>query len=115
MGNIKFYKSIEDDDKFVVSHGEIDNDGYVLLEEHTSVDDSHLPRCRVNGDKVEVEIGDSESNHYIMWIALVSGDTVKMLKVTPSSNPCITFDYINDDTYIYSYCNLHGLWVSKVE
>ncbi len=80
--------------------------------------EKHVPIYNIINDKIEVLVGDvmhpMESEHYIMWIAKVTDTSVNMKKLYPNSEPKLEFEYIKDSK-IYSYCNLHGLWMSEVK
>ena len=55
-----------------------------------------------------------ETDHYIMWITLVSeGKTTKEL-LKPGQPAEAKFQYI-PGSVIYAYCNKHGLWKKEVE
>lgn len=80
--------------------------------------EKHVPVCKLEGDKLIVTVGEVEhpmtNEHYIMFIAQVAGENINIIKLKPNDLPTATFPYIENAT-IYSYCNLHGLWSTKVE
>lgn len=80
--------------------------------------EKHVPIYEINNDKIKVTIGEVEhpmlDNHYITFIAQISNDEVNMIKLNPGDKPCATFDYI-ENSKIYEYCNLHGLWVTDIK
>lgn len=80
--------------------------------------EKHVPACKKEGENLVVTVGEVEhpmtSDHYIMFIAQVSGENINIKKLTPNDLPTATFPYIEKST-IYAYCNLHGLWSSEVE
>ena len=51
--------------------------------------------------------------HYIMWIAVVKGNKIVRLDLKPTDEPKATFNYEENST-IYAYCNLHGLWKKEI-
>ena len=75
--------------------------------------EKHVPYCEVKDNKINVSVGEilhpMSEEHYIMWIALVSGGEIIKINLKPGDAPEGMFDYKEDAT-IYSYCNLHGLW-----
>lgn len=79
--------------------------------------EKHVPYCKIMEDKVEVQIGEvihpMEKEHYIMWIALVSDNSITKVNLKPSDIPVKTFNYIKDST-VYAYCNKHGLWKKEI-
>lgn len=52
--------------------------------------------------------------HYIPWIVIKTDRGVYRKSLTPSQEPEASFIIHKDEEVqeIYSYCNLHGLWVS---
>ena len=92
-----------------------------LQEEKANVVDAstekHVPSYEIKGDMIEVQVGEVEhpmtQEHYIMWIALVSGNKMEKVLLTPDDKPVAKFHY-EKDAEIYAYCNLHGLWKVKV-
>ncbi|MEG1008845.1 MAG: desulfoferrodoxin family protein, partial [Clostridia bacterium] len=52
--------------------------------------------------------------HYIKYIFVTYGDTIIKKELVNSNETCI---YINEDIEnfdVYSYCNIHGLWMIKI-
>lgn len=80
--------------------------------------EKHLPVYQKEEDKIKVTVGEVEhpmtSDHYITFIAQVADNKINMIKLTANDKPTAVFPYIKDSK-LYEYCNLHGLWVSKVE
>lgn len=54
--------------------------------------------------------------HYIIWIILVTNQGVYRKPLTPSQKPETQFLLHKDEEVheIYSYCNLHGLWIGTM-
>lgn len=50
-----------------------------------------------------------EKSHFISFIALVTCDTVLMVKLYPEQNPQVRIPQISKGT-LYAYCCQHGLW-----
>lgn len=80
-----------------------------------------LPDALSSSDHVKtlhVQVGESEhpmtEAHYIPWIAVVTNQGVYRKHLMPSNKPEALFILPKDEEVleIYSYCNLHGLWVS---
>ena len=55
-----------------------------------------------------------EKDHYIEFIALVSDTKIYLEKLYPEMDAQVRFKYIKGAT-LYSYCNKHGLWMSKID
>lgn len=81
--------------------------------------EKHIPVFEVKDQKVEVKVGSvahpMEKEHYIMWIALETKKGVQIHYLKPGEEPKTTFALAEDEEIIkvYSYCNLHGLWVKE--
>lgn len=81
--------------------------------------EKHVPVVTVDGDTVTVDIGSAAHpmvpEHYIEWVYLLTecGGQRKALK--PGQDPKAVF-VLKDDKALaaYAYCNLHGLWVTKL-
>ena len=78
--------------------------------------EKHVPVYEVADGVVTVKVGSVEHpmlpEHFIQFIAIVSGNTVQRAELTPDSKPEATF-YLGKDAKVdavYEYCNLHGLW-----
>lgn len=80
--------------------------------------EKHVPVYTINNNKIDITVGEIEhpmlDNHYITFIAQISNNEVNMVKLNPGDKPCATFDYI-ENSKIYEYCNLHGLWVTDIK
>ena len=80
--------------------------------------EKHLPVYEKQGDEIIVKVGEAphpmDDDHYIMWIAQVTGDSTTRIKLSPNSKCEVKFPYIPNSS-IYSYCNKHGLWSKEVE
>ena len=80
--------------------------------------EKHVPVYKKVDDEIIVKVGEiehpMETDHYIMWIALVSdGKTTKEI-LKPGQPAEARFQYISG-SIIYAYCNKHGLWKKMVE
>ncbi|MBR4618853.1 MAG: desulfoferrodoxin [Bacilli bacterium] len=121
MNSLKFYRNKNDKNNFIASNGDLVKEGEYIELKPNSIDlisEKHVPIYEVVGDKIKVSIESTihpmSDEHYIMWIALVNDNDIKMVKLKPSDNPIATFPYINESE-IYAYCNLHSLWKNNVD
>lgn len=75
--------------------------------------EKHVPDITREGGKIKVAIGSTlhpmVPEHYIQWIALVSGDKVQFEFLKPGIEPRAEFPEVKSGT-VYEYCNIHGLW-----
>ena len=90
-------------------------DEMTKLEANTSdgAQEKHVPVVIKEDGKIKVTVGSvlhpSLPEHYIEWIALVTGDSVQLKYLEPGMEPKAEFDEVASGT-VYEYCNLHGLW-----
>lgn len=83
--------------------------------------EKHLPVVTVEGNSVKVKVGSVEhpmtEEHYIAWIYLETEQGGQRKKLAVGSKPEAEFALAGGDKVVgvYEYCNLHGLWLTKVE
>lgn len=54
--------------------------------------------------------------HYIEWIELIHGARVCRKYLRPGDQPEAHFCFrAEEGTLVRAYCNLHGLWIAKIE
>ena len=80
--------------------------------------EKHVPVYKVEGNEIIVQVGDvihpMEEKHYIMFIVLVTEDRVIRVDLNPGDEPIVRLPYV-ENSEIYEYCNLHGLWKNIVK
>lgn len=80
--------------------------------------EKHVPYCEIENNIVNVRIGEvlhpMEEEHYIMWVAMVSGDDISIKHLSYTDSPEVVFEY-KMDASIYAYCNKHGLWKKELK
>ena len=83
--------------------------------------EKHLPVVTIEGNIVKVKVGSvehpmTEENH-IAWIYLETEQGGQRKKLAVGSKPEAEFALAGGDKVVgvYEYCNLHGLWLTKVE
>ncbi len=82
--------------------------------------EKHVPVVEHNNQMVMVTVGETlhpmTEEHYIEWIVLETKKGTQIQYLTCNFEPKATFVLTEDDELInvYAYCNLHGLWVKKV-
>ena len=83
--------------------------------------EKHLPVVTIEGNIVKVKVGSVEhpmtEEHHIAWIYLETEQGGQRKKQAVGSKPEAEFALAGGDKVIgvYEYCNLHGLWLTKVE
>lgn len=85
--------------------------------------EKHVPVIRYDGSAsggkaVHIDVGSephpSDKSHYIEWIVLETSTGIHLHHLNPGDTPHAVFilDEGEQALNAYSYCNLHGLWVS---
>lgn len=84
-----------------------------------AANEKHVPVYQVNGNIVEVNVGDIDhpmlEEHYIEWILLQTKQGNQRKVLQPGQPPKACFALVEGDEVVavYAYCNLHGLWKSE--
>ena len=82
--------------------------------------EKHIPVVKVDNNTISVCIGETEhtmtEEHYIEWIAIETNKGYQLKKLSPSDPPKCDFIISEDEKIIsiYSYCNLHSLWIKSL-
>ena len=77
--------------------------------------EKHKPTYEYNGDLLEVTVNHvMDNDHYIEWICLLTDTTEEYVYFKPGDTPKASFKKVESGK-IYSYCNLHGLWVTDIK
>lgn len=75
--------------------------------------EKHVPEVVREGGKIKVAVGSTLHpmlpEHYIEWIALVTGARVEFKFLQPGEEPTAEFEDAESGS-VFEYCNLHGLW-----
>lgn len=81
--------------------------------------EKHLPVVKVCGETLEVSIGavnhPMTDEHFIEWVYVQTenGGIRKSLKI--GEQPFVKFSLGEEKPIaVYAYCNLHGLWMTKL-
>ena len=83
--------------------------------------EKHLPVVTIEGNIVKVKVGSVEhpmtEEQHIAWIYLETEQGGQRKKLAVGSKPEAEFALAGGDKVVgvYEYCNLHGLWLTKVE
>ncbi|MDR1992082.1 MAG: desulfoferrodoxin [Nitrososphaerota archaeon] len=81
--------------------------------------EKHLPVIGVLDDSLRVEIGSvphpMQDDHYIVFIYVETEHGGQCKYLSPGEEPKLAFSFSNDKPVaVYAYCNLHGLWKTKI-
>ena len=77
--------------------------------------EKHIPNYEINNGKITIKVNHvMEEKHYIMWIMMVCNNEIYYKEFKYTEDAEVTFDYKGKCT-LYSYCNLHSLWMKEVE
>lgn len=81
--------------------------------------EKHVPVVTVDGDVITVDIGSAAHpmlpEHYIEWVYVLTENGGQRKALKPGQEPKAVFVLKDDKALaVYAYCNLHGLWVTKL-
>ncbi len=82
--------------------------------------EKHVPAVERKGNKILVQVGSAIhpmlENHYIEWICLVSEKGFELVNLHPGEEPKAEFELRENEKplEVYAYCNLHGLYLAKI-
>lgn len=125
MGNIKFYKCPICGNVIELLDGNINHirccgvemDELIANTVDAAVE-KHVPVYEIANNKICVRVGDvihpMEDKHFIMWILLASDNRIERIDLKPGDSLEVEFPYVENSS-IYAYCNLHGLWKNDVK
>lgn len=78
--------------------------------------EKHVPVVSHADGSLHVQVGSTlhpmTAEHSIEWVALESGDRLKVVYLKPGDQPVVDFADAKSGT-VYAYCNLHGLWKTE--
>ena len=78
--------------------------------------EKHVPQVTRDGNHVTVQVGSTIhpmlEEHYIQFIAAVSGNKVTFQLPKPGDEPVLKTGGA-DPVTAYEYCNLHGFWKAQ--
>ncbi len=120
---VNFYKNKKNNDiYFSLLDINVDGENELITANSTeAATEKHIPVIKVDGKKVHVEVGSvlhpMTEEHHISFIALVTDQKVEMKKLEHTGAPKADFVLADDEKVLeaYAYCNLHGLWVKKID
>lgn len=76
--------------------------------------EKHIPVYEINNDKININVPHvMEEKHYIKWVLMVNDNEIQYKEFKYTDLPKAAFNY-KENSIIYSYCNLHGLWMNNV-
>lgn len=86
-------------------------------EAEEGLNEKHIPVYTRENDEVKIIVGSiphpMEENHHIEYVELETNKGTYRKKL--EKIPTVTFKLDKDEEVknIYSYCNIHGLWINK--
>lgn len=93
----------------------------VKLEANTTdaSQEKHVPVASRKDGKIHIEIGSAAhpmtEKHFIEWVAVVTDNSTERISLSPGDEPKVVLcECSKPDAEVYAYCNLHGLWKTKV-
>ncbi len=81
--------------------------------------EKHLPVVTREKDALHVNVGAAqhpmEAAHFIEWVYVKTENGGQHKTLKPGGDPRVTFALGDDKPLaVYAYCNLHGLWQTKL-
>ena len=81
--------------------------------------EKHIPAITLEGSTLKVNVGSVDHpmlpEHYIEWVYLLTENGGQRKALKPGQEPKAVFALKDDKALAaYAYCNLHGLWVTKL-
>ena len=81
--------------------------------------EKHLPFVTVEDGAIHVNVGSADHpmvpEHFIQWVYVETEHGGQRKILAPGDEPSVTFSLGDDKAVaVYAYCNLHGLWMTKV-
>ncbi len=77
--------------------------------------EKHVPIYEISDGNIVVTVHHvMEEDHYIEWIALVSGESLERIYLKPGDSAVVTF-CSKTNGILYAYCNKHGLWETEIK
>ena len=81
--------------------------------------EKHLPVAELSGSRLTVTVGAVEHPmadvHYIQWIFVETENGGQIRYLNPGQAPKAVFELGSEKPVaVYAYCNLHGLWMTKL-
>ncbi len=89
-----------------------------LIENMTDASsEKHIPVIKLENNIATIKVGETthpmEKNHYIKWVNIKTTEREIHYNLKPEEEPIVTFKIDENERIlkVYSYCNLHGLWL----
>ena len=81
--------------------------------------EKHIPVVSVDGSTVTVNVGSVDhpmvDEHLIEWVYLQTDKGGQRKELKSGGNPNVVFSLGDEKPLaVYAYCNLHGLWMTKL-
>ncbi len=96
------------------------NQSMLLLRENTqeAAEEKHIPVVFRENNKLKVIVGEVEhpmtEDHSIEWVEIITEQKVYRHIFSPGEKPECYFEIPQKQYKVRAYCNLHGLWSSKL-
>ena len=77
--------------------------------------EKHVPIYEIENDKLKVVVNHiMDEDHFIEWVCLKTKNKENYVYFKSNEEAITIFENV-DDGILYSYCNKHGLWSTKIE
>lgn len=120
--SLKFYKDKNNGIHALASLNEVDVTSLTEVKANTTdaTVEKHVPVVHIEGCEVSVVVGEvlhpMTEAHLIDLIVVETDKSVYVRKLLPNEEPKAKFTIGVNETVqnVYEHCNLHGLWVKKI-
>lgn len=77
--------------------------------------EKHVPQYQIEEDKVIISVNHvMEEEHYIEWI-MVEYEDCDITKYFKANDEAVFEAKYVPGMKLYAYCNMHGLWMNKID
>ena len=81
--------------------------------------EKHVPVVKAEGNMLTVNVGSVDHpmlpEHFIQWVYVQTENGGQRRSLNPGDAPAVTFCLGDEKAVaVYAYCNLHGLWMTKI-
>jgi len=81
--------------------------------------EKHIPVVTVENGTLTVNVGSVDhpmvDEHFIEWVYVQTENGGQRKELKPGGDPKVVFTLGDDKPVaVYAYCNLHGLWMTKI-
>lgn len=81
--------------------------------------EKHLPVIHLEDGAININVGEVDHpmipEHFIQWVYVETNKGGYCYNFQPNEEPNVSFSIPDEEVIaVYAYCNLHGLWMTKL-